>query len=63
MKTTEITVQLYPSEVEELLYEQRKSVEWRGNLPIVIKVGDNEQEMSVPYQINVVIPHADAWEE
>jgi len=63
MKTTEITVQLYPSEVEELLYEQRKSVEWRGNLPVTIKAGDNEQEISVPYQINVVIPHADAWEE
>ena len=62
MKTTEITVQLYPSEVEELLYEQRKSVEWRGNLPVAIKAGDNEQEISVPYQINVVIPHADAWE-
>jgi hypothetical protein len=55
MKTTEITVELYPNEIEKLLNKQRKSVEWRGLLPIVIKVGDNEQKMVVPYQINIVM--------
>ena len=61
--TTEITVKLYPSEVEELLYEQRESVEWRGNLPVVIKTDAHEQEISLPYKINVVIPHAEGWDE
>ena len=55
MKTTEITVQVYPHEIKELTYNPQKKIEWRGHLPIVIKTGDNEQEIIVPYQINIVI--------